>query len=400
MSTRLILKPKHERLSAGVVAAVRHVIGDARRPVALHEPEFRGRESDYLKECIDSGWVSSVGSYVDRFEAMLKEFTGAGHAVVTVNGTAALHVCLLMVGVRAGDEVLVPGLTFVATANAVTYCGARPHFVDVESDTLGVCVAKLEEYLRSVATVRSGKCVNRQTGAIVRAIVPMHTFGHPMDLDGLVALCERWRLALVEDAAESLGSRYRGRHTGNFGRVAALSFNGNKIVTTGGGGAILTNDPEVGRAAKHLTTTARVAHQWSFIHDQIGFNYRLPNLNAALGCAQLEQLPGFLLRKRELARRYSEAFAGVPGVKFVVERPESRANYWLNAVLLDEPDPQARDAVLRALNDEGFQARPAWTPMHRLPMYRDCPRMSLQMTEDLEQRIVNLPSSARLVVCE
>lgn len=379
--------------TSAIVAAVRAVVQNAGKNIALHEPEFRGNEWAYVRECLDTGWVSSAGKFVDRFEAMLTDFTGAAHAVATVNGTAALHVCLQLVGVERGDEVLIPSLTFIATANAVSYRGATPHFVDSEERTLGVDATKLDTYLCDVAEVRSGHCVNRYTGATIRALVPMHTFGHPVDLDAILELCARWRIALVEDAAESLGSWYRGRHTGNFGRVAGLSFNGNKVVTTGGGGAILTNDPEIGKLAKHLTTTARVAHRWSFIHDQVGYNYRLPNLNAALGCAQIEQLPDFLARKRQLAERYIETFRDIVGVTVLREPDKCRSNYWLNVLLLNQADQIALDAILTALNDIGLMARPVWTLMHRLPMYAACPRMDLSCAEMLEQRIVNLPSS-------
>jgi len=382
--------------AAAVVEAVRRALRRNSGPVALHEPEFRGRERDYLAECIDTGWVSSAGKFVDRFEAMLAEYTGARHAVATVNGTAALQVCLRLAGVVQGDEVLVPSLTFIATANAVSYALGTPHFVESEVTTLGVDTAKLEAYLKESAELRREGCVNRRTGATIRALMPMHTFGHPADLDGLVALCARWRIALVEDAAESLGSFYKDRHTGNAGLAAGLSFNGNKIITTGGGGAILTNDPNIGARAKHLTTTARLGHRWSFLHDEIGYNYRLPNLNAALGCAQLERLPDLLARKRALAARYQEAFRGVGGLHFAAEPAHCRSNYWLNTILLDAPDAVARDAILDALNREGFGARPAWTLMHRLPMYQHCPRMDLAFTEGLEKRIVNLPSSATL----
>jgi len=376
-----------------ISAAVRAVVPASRTCVGLHEPEFRGNEWVYVKECLDSGWVSSVGKYVDRFESMLRDFTGAAHVVATVNGTAALHICLQLVGVQRGDEVLIPTLTFIATANAVSYIGATPHFVDSEARTLGVDASKLEVYLRESAEIRDGSCRNRRTGAVIRALMPVHTFGHPVDLDAIVELCARWRIALVEDAAESLGSLYRGRHTGNFGRVAGLSFNGNKIVTTGGGGAILTNDPETGRRAKHLTTTARVAHRWAFIHDEVGYNYRLPNLNAALGCAQIERLSEFLERKRRLAERYIEAFRDVAGVTVMREPDNCRSNYWLNALLLDKAEQAALDAILTALNDAGLMVRPVWTLMHRLPMYATCPRMDLSCAEMLEQRIVNLPSS-------
>jgi len=381
---------------ANVVDAVREVLGEPGKPIALHEPEFGGREWQYVKECLDTGWVSSVGSYVDRFERDLAAFTGAAHAVATSNGTSALHVCLLLAGVQAGDEVLMPTLTFIATANAVSYVAATPHFVDSESVSLGVDAARLDAYLRDAARMVDGVCVNRATGASIRALVVMHVFGHPADLDALAETARRWNLVLIEDAAESLGSSYHGRHTGNVGRLSALSFNGNKVITTGGGGAILTNDAALGKRAKHLTTTARTPHRWSFLHDEVGYNYRLPNLNAALGCAQLEQLPAMLDRKRTLAARYEKAFAGLPGVSFLHEPPGTASNYWLNAIVLDEPHAMLRDALLAGLNDAGYMSRPLWTLMHHLPMYKACPRMDLPVAERMEASVVNLPSSARL----
>lgn len=380
-----------------IVAALRQVLPTA-GGVALHEPEFAGNEWQYVKECLDSGWVSSVGSYVDRFEAMLAEMTGARFAVAMVNGTAALQICLQLVGVRRDDEVLVPALTFVATANAVSYCGAIPHFVDVEERTLGLDPGKLDAYLREIAQVKEGECRNRQTGRRIRAVVPMHTFGHPVDLDPLLEVCERYRLEVVEDAAESLGSYYRGKHTGTFGKVAALSFNGNKIVTTGGGGALLTNDEELGRLAKHLTTTAKVPHRWEFNHDMIGYNYRMPNLNAALGCAQLERMPDFLRAKRLLHQAYTAAFASVPGASIFQEANFAQSNYWLNILLLDSAQAALRDDVLRATNDSGLMTRSAWTLMHKLPMFSSLPRMDLFVAEELVRRIINIPSSARLAV--
>lgn len=383
-------------LADRILAAVRDVLGPTKGVIPLHEPEFRGREWDYLKDCIDTGWVSSVGAYVDRIESDLARIAGVERAVAVANGTAALHICLELVGVKPGDEVLIPDLTFVATANAVSYAGARPHFVDSEDVSLGVDAARLEAHLAAVAEMRDGVCHNRATGAPIRALVVMHAFGHPCDLDAIEAVTARWNLALVEDAAESLGSFYKGDHTGGRGRVAALSFNGNKVVTTGGGGAILTNDPELGRRAKHLTTTARVPHRWNFIHDEVGYNYRMPNLNAALGCAQLERLPDMLARKRVLAERYARAFERMPGVRFLREPEGSISNYWLNAIIIEGCDMEQRDRVLQALNDAGYMSRPVWTLLHRLPMYADCPRADLSCAERLEASVINIPSSARL----
>lgn len=377
-----------------IVEAIRSVVGPG--PAFLHEPRFAGNEWIYLKECLDSTYVSSVGKFVDRFEMDLAAYTGVRHAVAVVNGTAALHVALRLAGVQHGDEVLIPALTFVATANAVTYCGATPHFVDNEERTLGLDPSALREYLRNTAEIRSGQCVNRNTNRIIRALVPMHTFGHAVDIEGVLAVARDFRLALVEDATESLGSTVQGRHTGTFGLMGVLSFNGNKTVTAGGGGAILTDDPELARRAKHLTTTAKVFHRWEYRHDEIGYNYRLPNINAALGCAQLEQLPGFLKAKRQLFERYQAAFAEVPQSRVVAEPEGCCSNYWLQTLMLDESAAGLRDAILAAANDAGLMTRPTWTPMHRLAPYRDCPRMDLTVAESLERRLINLPSSAHL----
>ena len=382
-------------LTEQVVAAIRAVVGTER--VALHEPSFRGNEWLYLKECLDSTFVSSVGKFVDRFEAELVAFTGAGHAIAVGNGTMALHIALKLAGVKADDEVLIPALTFVATANAVAYCGASPHLVDSETRTLGVDAAKLREYLASQTEQRAGQCVNRATGRTIRALVPMHTFGHPVDLDGLMSLARDFNLALVEDAAESLGSCYQGRHTGTFGRVGTLSFNGNKIITTGGGGAILTNDAQLARHAKHLTTTAKMAHAWEYRHDEIGYNYRMPNLNAALGCAQLEQLPNMITAKRELFQRYRVALSPVKGARLVEEPEQCQSNYWLQALLLDPEQADQRDPILRATNDSGFMTRPVWTLMHELMPFKDCPRMDLGDAQSLSRRLINIPSSSSLL---
>ncbi|MFN3557872.1 MAG: LegC family aminotransferase [Brevundimonas sp.] len=379
-----------------VLAAVRAALPDATLPAPLHAPEFRGRDRDYVLDCIDTGWVSSVGAYVDRIERDLEAFTGIGHAVAVSNGTAALEVCFRLAGVEAGDEVLVPTLTFIATANAVTYRGAIPHFVDSEDVTLGVDPARLDAYLGRIARIEDGTCVNTATGRPIRALVVMHVFGHPCDVEALAEVAARWSLVLVEDAAEALGSRWKGRHMGGFGRLAALSFNGNKIVTTGGGGAVLTDDPELAKQAKHLTTTAKVPHRWAFDHDEIGWNYRMPNLNAALGCAQMERLPDMMTRKAELAERYVRAFDGVEGVRLMTPREGASVNHWLNALVLDRPDREMRDRLLETLNDAGYQARPLWTLMHRLPIYADCPRDAVPVAEGLEDRVINLPSSAAL----
>ena len=377
-----------------VVSAITAVAGN--KSVALHEPLFRGNEWAYIKECLDSTFVSSVGKYVDRFEAELAAYTGAKHAVAVVNGTAALHVALMLAGVKEGDEVLVPALTFVATANAVRYCGATPHFVDSKENTLGMAAAPLREYLGRITEQRNGQCVNITTGKVIRAMVPMHTFGHPADMDGLLSIARDFNLTLLEDAAESLGSFYRGWHTGTLGMMGTLSFNGNKTITTGGGGAILTNDAALARRAKHLTTTAKLPHRWAFEHDEVGYNYRLPNINAALGCAQLEQLPDFLAAKRKLHARYCDAFFGISNVKLMNEPEGCRSNYWLQTLLLNESVADQRDAILEASNAAGFMTRPAWTLMHHMKLFQECPRAPLPVAESLERRLINIPSSAFL----
>lgn len=384
----------NSNLPQDIVRAIKSVVGDG--PLALHEPRFNGNEWVYLKECLDSTFVSSVGKFVDRFEDDLANFTGAKRAVAVVNGTAALHVALRLAGVEAGDEVLLPALTFIATANAVAYCQATPHFVDSEERSLGMDAVALREYLSTITEIRNGQCVNRSTGRVIRAMVPMHTFGHPVNINALLAIAHDFHLQLIEDAAESLGSTVGGQHTGTFGLMGTLSFNGNKTITTGGGGAILTNDVELGKRAKHITTTAKLPHRWNFVHDEVGYNYRLPNLNAALGCAQLEQLPGFLRDKRRLFEQYQAAFANVPGVHLVAEPAGSSSNYWLQTLLLDAAHADQRDAVLAATNDAGLMTRPIWALMNRLPMYANSPSAPLPVADSLEQRVINIPSSSGL----
>lgn len=384
----------NSNLSQSIVLAIKSVVGDG--PLPLHEPRFNGNEWVYLKECLDSTFVSSVGKFVDRFEDDLANFTGAKRAVAVVNGTAALHVALILAGVESGDEVLLPALTFIATANAVAYCQATPHFVDSEERSLGMDAVALREYLLTITEIRNGQCVNLKTGRIIRAMVPMHTFGHPADINALLAIAHDFHLKLIEDAAESLGSTLGGQHTGTFGLIGTLSFNGNKTITTGGGGAILTNDTELGKRAKHITTTAKLPHRWNFVHDEVGYNYRLPNLNAALGCAQLEQLPDFLQAKRSLFEQYQAAFAKVSGVRLVSEPAGCSSNYWLQTLLLAEYTANQRDAVLAVTNDAGLMTRPVWALMNRLPMYANAPRAPLPVAESLEQRVINIPSSSGL----
>lgn len=385
-----------EKLVQEILQTIESVTATSKRPLGLHEPVFAGQEWDYVKECLDSGWVSSVGKYVDQFETKLAEFTGVKKAIAVVNGTAALHISLLLAGVDRDDEVLTPAMTFVATANAVAHTGAVPHFIDIEERTLGIDTDKLAAHLKEIAVVRGSECFNSKTGRRIKAVLPMHTFGHPVDMEPLLAVCDHFRLPLVEDAAESLGSYYKGKHTGNWGLVSAMSFNGNKIVTTGGGGAILTNNEELAKTAKHITTTAKLPHKWAFVHDRVGYNYRMPNINAALGVAQLEQLPLFLANKRNLAERYFAAFQSVSGVSFFKEQAFAKSNYWLNALLLDSVDMKLRDQVLAASHERGIMTRPAWTLMHRLTMYENNPRMDLSTAENIEARLINLPSSANL----
>lgn len=381
-------------LTNSIINAIVSVTGNG--PVSLHEPEFAGNEWQYLKECLDSTFVSSVGKFVDRFESELAAFTGAKHAIAVSNGTAALHVALQLAGVERNDEVIVPALTFIATANAVSYCGAIPHFVDSDTTTLGLDPLALREWLRQHSELRNGLCLNRQSGRVIRALVPMHVFGHPCNLDELEAVAHDYHLALVEDAAESLGSLWQGLHTGTVGKLGTLSFNGNKTITTGGGGAILTNDATLAKQAKHLTTTAKLPHAWEYTHDMIGYNYRMPNLNAALGCAQLERLPGLIANKRELFQRYSRAFSKVQGVRLFAEPDACRSNYWLQTLLLDQAHASERDAILSATNAMGVMTRPVWTLLSQLAPYRDCPRAPLPVAESLAARIINIPSSAAL----
>jgi perosamine synthetase len=379
-----------------LICALHEVLGNPLSPMSLHEPEFAGNEWTYVKECIDTGWVSSVGKFVDGFERQLVQATGARHAVAVANGTAALHMALLLAGVDRGDEVLVPAMSFVGTANSVAHAGAVPHFVDSESGTLGMDPRALRAHLDQVAQKTTGGLLNRLTGRRIAAIVPMHAFGHPVDLEGLLEVAANFGLPVVEDAAESLGSTYKGQHTGTFGLLGILSFNGNKVITTGGGGAILTNDEALARRAKHLTTTAKRPHRWAFVHDEVAYNYRMPNINAALGCAQLERLPDFLSRKRHLAQRYRKVFSESNIFDFVDQPGGCESNFWLVAIRLRQPNAELRDLLLAAVNDAGYQCRPVWTLLNKLPMYLDCPRAALPVAQAIEDSLINLPSSPKL----
>lgn len=378
-----------------LLAVLRQVLGPAHQPVPLHEPDFSSLESQWVQECLHSTFVSSVGRHVNQFEGLLQEFTGARYAVAVVNGTAALQVALSLAGVQPGDEVLVPSMSFVATANAVAHCGAIPHFVDVSHTTLGMDPVAMADYLKHIGQTTARGLINLITKRRISAIVPMHTFGHPVAMDALLALAGQYELPVIEDAAESLGSRIHGRHTGTMGLLGVLSFNGNKVITTGGGGAILTNDIALATRAKHLTTTAKRPHAWEFCHDEVAWNYRMPNLNAALGCAQMERLPSLLEAKRRLADRYRDAFSTSDHFRFIEEHPQTRSNYWLNTLQLATSDLATRNKLLSVVHEAGYQCRPVWNLLHRLPMFQTCPKAPTPVSEELEHSLICLPSSAR-----
>ncbi len=361
--------------------------------IPLHEPRFWGNEKNYVIECIESTFVSSIGKFVDRFEEMTASYTGAKKAVVCVNGTNGLYLALRLLGVDRNDEVITQPLSFVATCNAISYLGAHPVFVDVDRDTMGLSPSKLEEWLLANAEIRADSCFNKTTGRRIKACVPMHTFGHPVRIDQLVEMCEKYSIEVIEDAAESLGSFYKGRHTGTFSKIGVISYNGNKTITTGGGGMLLFNDEKLGELAKHLTTQAKMPHRWEFVHDQIGYNFRMPNINAALGCAQMEQLDFFLSKKRELALCYSEFFKNA-GISFVHEPSNSKSNYWLNSVVMSSREE--RDKFLEVTNNSGVMTRPIWRLMSKLPMFEACQRGDLSNAEWLESRVVNIPSSVKI----
>ncbi len=363
------------------------------KTIALHEPCFIGNEKKYLVDTIDSTFVSSVGEYVDHFETMCADFTGAKYAVATVNGTAALHIALQLVNVGMGEEVITQPLSFIATCNAITYCGAMPVFIDVDRTTMGLSPTKLAEWLALNGEKSDRGCINRQSGKIIRACLPMHTFGHPVDIEPIMEVCDSYGIVVVEDAAEAIGSQYKSKHAGTFGRASILSFNGNKTITSGGGGMLLTNDEQLAKRAKYLTTTAKVGHQWDYYHNELGFNYRMPNLNAALGCAQMEQLPVILQAKRELAQLY-EAFFSNKHITFLTEPDNTLSNYWLNAVIVS--DKQERDEFLNRTNHAGVATRPIWRLINSLPMYQHCQTGNLDNASWLADRVINIPSGARL----
>ncbi|MFZ8892708.1 MAG: LegC family aminotransferase [Ilumatobacteraceae bacterium] len=378
------------------LAVLKSVLGESgSSPIALHEPNIGQRENELVSKCLASGWVSSVGEYISEFEQGLAKFTNSKHAIAVVNGTAALHLALHSVGVKPGDEVLVPTLSFVATANAVSHCGAIPHFVDSDPETLGLDPLALREHLRANASLRDGELHNTSTGRRISAVVPMHTFGHPMQIEALIDVAKEFNLVVVEDAAESIGSYVGTTHTGTFGRCSSLSFNGNKTITTGGGGAILTNDSGLAQRIRHLATTAKMPHDYEYIHDAVAFNYRMPNINAALGCAQLSRLDDFLSAKRVLAKKYSEGFSSARSMQFVAEPHGTTSNYWLNTIRLSKPDLSLRDELLVAARASGYMCRPAWNLLHTLPMYESSPRAKLPVAQNLWQSLINIPSSAR-----
>lgn len=360
--------------------------------IPLHAPVFDGNEKAYLNECIDSTFVSSVGKFVDEFELKLAEYIGVKKAVVCVNGTNAIHLCLKLVGVEAKDEVITQPLTFIATTNAITYANAIPVFVDVDKDTMGLSPKSMLDFLEQNAEVKNKTCFNKNTGRRIKACLPMHTFGHACRIEEIKQICEEYHIELVEDAAEAMGSRYKGQHLGSFGKLGAISFNGNKIMTTGGGGVIVTNDETLAKQAKHLSTQAKTPHAWEYHHDEIGYNYRMPNLNAALGLAQLEQLDQFLEKKRNLAQAY-KTFFEKQGIKTFEERTDEKSNYWLNAIILESLEE--RDLFLKEMNDAGVMIRPIWQLMTKLPMFQDCPRVNLENAEYLEDRVVNIASSVK-----
>ena len=358
--------------------------------IPLHEPRFRGNEKKYLNECIDSTFVSSVGKFVDLFEEKIAEYTGAKYAVAAVNGTAALHIALQLVGVKENTEVITQALTFIATANAISYTGAKAIFIDVDRDTMGLSPEKLDFFLKSKTYKKGGSTYNKKTNKKISAVIPMHTFGHPARISEIKEICEEYNIALIEDAAESLGSFYKGKHTGTFGKIGTLSFNGNKTITTGGGGMIITDDEKLAKLAKHITTQAKVPHKWNYEHDYIGYNYRLTNLAAALGVAQIEQLPQIIKSKRELANKYIKFFKNTH-IQFCKEPADSESNYWLNAVILK--DREERDEFLEYTNKNGVMTRPIWELMNRLPMFKDWQCENIENSEWLVDRVVNIPSS-------
>ena len=378
-----------------VTQAIHNVIGKG--PAKLHEPTFDGNETQYVQDCIESTYVSSVGKYVDQFEIELAKYTGAKYAVSLVNGTSALHLALKLAGVKAGEEVLIQAFNFVGAANAITYCGATPHFVDIENENLGIDPVKLQNYLSEISKKTGELTENVVTGKCIKALIVMHTFGHPSKMDELAEVAKKFNLVLIEDAAESIGSYYDKKHTGTMGLLGTMSFNGNKTITTGGGGAVLTNNLELAKHAKHLSTTAKISHKWAFKHDEIGYNYRMPNINAALGCAQLEQLTHKLEKKKKLFDKYNVELSKIKGISIVEEPKNCKSNYWLQSITLDSPSLSIRDNILENLNAAGYMSRPGWNLLNSLDPFIDSPSMSLETSKLLFESLINIPSSPNLV---
>lgn len=362
--------------------------------IPLHEPKFNGNEKKYLNDCIDSTFVSSVGKYVDIFEKQFAKKVGSKYAIATVNGTSALHIALIVADVKRNDEVITQPLTFVATCNAITYCGAKPIFVDVDKSTMGLSPKALKEFLRTHCQIKNNKCINKTTGKTIKACLPMHTFGHPCKIDKIDKICKKWNITLIEDSAESLGSTYKDKHTGTFGKLGVFSFNGNKIITSGGGGVIITDDKILAQKAKHLTTTAKISHKWEYKHDNIGFNYRMPNLNAALLVGQFEQLDKFLNNKEELSLKYQKFFSTIKNIEFISQPKNSKSNYWLQSIKFK--NKKQRDKFLIFTNKNGVMTRPIWNLMNRLDMFKDCQTDTLKNSLWLGKRVINIPSSVRL----
>ena len=375
-----------------ILTFIRELYNQKEGFLPLYVPTLKGNEKKYLNDCIDSTFVSSVGKYVDLFEEKIEQYTGAKKAIVCVNGTNALHICLELVGVKQNDEVLTQALTFIATANAISYAKAIPLFIDVDKDTMGLSPKAMLKYLEENAEVIDGQCYNKTTKRRIKACMPMHTFGHACRIEEIAKICEQYHIELVEDAAEAMGATYNGKHLGLFGKIAAISFNGNKTITTGGGGVIITNDVTLAKRAKHITTQAKIPHPWEYTHDEIGYNYRMPNINAALGVAQLEQIGFFIKNKRETAQQYIDFFKG-KDIQFFTERENTKANYWLNAIILNNRDE--RDAFLKYSNENGIMTRPIWTLMNKMPMFKNCPKGVLTNSQWLEDRVVNVTSSVR-----
>lgn len=380
-------------LARKIEKIVRKTYGLEHGSIALHEPFFNGNERQYLVDCIDTNWVSSIGKYVNLFEEAICRTTECDYAIATINGTAAMHISLLLADIKQGDEVLIPALAFISIANAITYCSASPHFVDISPVSLGVCPENLRKYLTKISEKRGDNLYNKSTDKPIKALVVTHTFGHPSQLDELKKVCEDFNITLLEDATNAIGSKYRNKHVGNHGLLSMLSFNGNKLLTTGGGGAILTNDEELAKKARHLTTVGKVSHQWKYYHDCVAYNYRLPNINAALGCAQMEQLSELISKKRLLASRYKHEFSKVEEISFFSEMPDVKSNYWLNAINLKIADIEQRNLLLDELNSIGIMAKPVWNLLNTLPMFKHCQHDDLRISQEFEASLINIPSN-------